>query len=265
MGLVPPKGAQSSGEAGDLAKSPRERHLTRQRGAAGSRHLPAAQGGCSGVAGLHVVRVSANTASSRRVSRDKEGPSPSVDRSSQYVGAGAVQKKFGRRGPEQSPRRDHVAAIARVLLRPDDWLDPRPLEVRPGRSVVERLSALAPTTLERNPREVAFCSCCVARDCPHDRTQVDGRARRVVAANTLRRTAAEVERFLSSSRAIRRPDGRPVRPIDELEFLVVPRCPLRPLVLAIARLDRLAGQRAGRLIGVGRPAGSSPSRPRACC
>jgi hypothetical protein len=81
----------------------------------------------------------------------------------------------------------------------------------------------------------------------------------------LRRTAAEVERFLSSSRAIRRPDGRPVRPIDELEFLVVPRCPLRPLVLAIARLDRLAGQRAGRLIGVGRPAGSSPSRPRACC
>ena len=152
--------------------------------------------------------------------------------------------------PSAPPDRDGVAPIAPVL-RHADGLGPRRLEVGAGRAVEERLLQLTPATLEPNPREQGAGLGRLARDRPHDGSDLEARSRRVVAADTLLGRAAEIERRLEEVRV--RPGRRVhdrVRPVDELELLLAPRRLLRSLVLAVADGNRLARERLTRVAGV---------------
>ena len=131
-------------------------------------------------------------------------------------------EEVGRARAEDAAGRDGVALVAPVL-RPRDRLGPLRLQVGPGRAVEERLLELPPAALEVDPRECLAGRLRVARNRHHGRAQLTVRAARVVAADAGLGRAAEVERLgeLVRVRAGARVDDR-VRPVDELELVVVP-------------------------------------------
>ena len=96
--------------------------------------------------------------------------------------------------------------------------------------------------------------------------QLAMRADRVVAADARVGRAAEVERRRELVRV--RAGGRVddgMGPVDDLELLVAPGGPLGALVRAVSDLGRILRRAPRPRRRRRRRAGSSPSRPRACC
>ncbi len=143
----------------------------------------------------------------------------------------------GRPRPEEGAA-GHGVASAPPVLRPGDRVRPLLLEVRAFRPVEERRPELTPPSLERDPRIPRACGGRGTGDGHHRRPHVDGRPPRVVAADALRRGAAEIQRLPVEVRvrAVGRVDDRVCA--DALELRVVPGGPLGTLVLAVADLDR---------------------------
>ncbi len=151
-------------------------------------------------------------------------------------------------------------------LRPRDRMVPLRVHVRAGGPVVERGVLLAPVARVGQPR-------ILRRDLGRVvRHQLDGGAKdppwaaRVVAADAGRAARAQVERRLVVVGV--RPLGRihdRMGAVHLLQLGGVPGGPLGPVVLAVADLGRGDVQGGGGGRAPGSRAGSSPSRPRACC
>ena len=165
----------------------------------------------SGADGRQVVRLVATTRSSEQRGEDEQrhggAPQQLHERPRTPLDDGA--EAVSRLRAEDARRRDGVGPVAPVLRR-DDRLHPRSLQIGPGRAVEERLLQLAPAALVRDPRQSATRGSRVARDRHHPRLELDVRSARVVAADALLRGAAEDRaRRRRSWRASRRPDRRP--------------------------------------------------------
>ena len=101
----------------------------------------------SGAVGCHVARASPKATSARRAARTREHRA-----AARRPGGGApgrpgrdrVAEGIGRARAEDAAGGHRVGAVAPVL-RPRDRLRPLPLEVRPGRAVVERRAAARPS------------------------------------------------------------------------------------------------------------------------
>ena len=180
--------------------------------------------------------------------RDESGEDPEhrrrpVHQSAQDVGAAGdgATEEAGRRVAEHAARGNRVAPVT-PAVGPLDRLRPLALEVRTGRAVVERALELAPTPLEADPGKRSARGGRLARDRLHDRSHIERRPSRVVAADTLRGGAAEIERLVVEVRVRTRgymDDWVPA--VDELELVALPAGPFSPFVLAVADLDGFAG------------------------
>ena len=183
---------------------------------------------------------------------DHERCPRAVDAPPQRVGAcgDRAAEEVGSARPERAGSGDGDAPVAPVLG-PRDRLGPLGLQVRSRRPVEERGLELAPAAGEADPGERSERRLRVARDRVDDRTDVDRRALRVVAADAFRGRAAEIQRLAVEVRVRARGrmhDG--VRAVDELELVVAPVRSLGALVLAVADGGRLGRERLGGAIRV---------------
>ena len=185
-------------------------------------------------------------------SEHEEDASRLVHESPQELGASAdsAAEEIGCPGPQHAACWNCVAPAA-PAVRPLERLGPLPLQVRASRTVVERPLELAPPTLEPDPGKRGTCFGPVRRNGPHDRSNVRRGPSGVVATNSLRGRAAEIERLTEE---VRVRTGRDMHDrmgaVDELELAVIPARPLRTLVLAVADLDRtlVEGGRGSRCV-----------------
>ena len=222
-------------------------------------------GGPPGRAGATRRRSATSSSGERRTSAGSgcvEAPPQRVrarrDRAAEEVGrrpSRARRRRAPRCSGRASPRTSVIGSVHCVL------------QVRPGRAVEERALQLAPAAGERDPRERGARGRRVARDRVDDGPDVERRALRVVAADALggraRRGRAPRRR---SSRASPRPDARPGACRRRARACGRPRPPARHPRAGCSR--RTVGLRRERLGGASprrSRAGSSPSRPRACC
>ena len=134
-----------------------------------------------------------------------------IQLSPERVGAGGdrAAEEVRRPGPERAASGNRRCSVRASPPTPDR-LRPLSLEVRPGRSVEERLLKLAPAALEADPWKRGARLCGIARNRPHDGADLARRPSRVVAADPLGALSCrERAPRRRSSRANRRRGGRP--------------------------------------------------------